>query len=91
MLGLPSSAAQTWPKLLVVRSASGLIGLAVDAIEGTEELVIKPLGSLLAGHPLISGTSLSVSGEVILVLAPSGLEQVGNTGAWRRAGSDRGE
>jgi CheY-like chemotaxis protein len=38
-------------------------------------LVIKPLGPLLAGHPLVSGTSLSVNGEVISILNPSGLER----------------
>jgi CheY-like chemotaxis protein len=75
MLGIASTPPPAWPKLLVVRSASGLIGLAVDAIEGTEELVIKSLGSLLAGHPVISGTSLSVSGEVISILNPSGLKR----------------
>ena len=45
MLGLSAAPAPAWPKLLVVRSANGLVGLAVDAIEGTEELVIKPLGA----------------------------------------------
>jgi CheY-like chemotaxis protein len=47
----------------------------VDTIEGAEDLVIKPLGALLAGHPLVSGTSLSIRGEVISVLHPSGLER----------------
>jgi CheY-like chemotaxis protein len=47
----------------------------VDAIEGALDLVIKPLGALLSGHPLVSGTSLSISGEVISVLHPSGLER----------------
>jgi chemotaxis protein histidine kinase CheA len=73
MLGIARTPAPAWPKLLVVRCESALIGLAVDAIEGTEELVIKSLGSLLTGHPVISGTSLSMSGEVISILNPSGL------------------
>ena len=60
---------------MLVRAGSRLIGLVVDAIEGAEDLVIKPLGALLAGHPLISGTSLSINGEVISVLHPSGLER----------------
>ena len=75
MLAIACTPAPAWPKLLVVRSASGLVGLAVDSIEGTEELVIKSLGTLLAGHPVISGTSLAVSGEVISILNPSGLER----------------
>ncbi len=74
MLGIAGTPAPAWPKLLVVRSANGLIGLAVDGIEGTEDLVIKSLGTLLAGHPVISGTSLSLSGEVISILNPAGLK-----------------
>ena len=61
--------------LLVVKTGSRLIGLVVDTIEGTEDLVIKPLGALLAGHPLVSGTSLSIRGELISVLNPTGLER----------------
>jgi chemotaxis protein histidine kinase CheA/ActR/RegA family two-component response regulator len=80
ILYLNVTPAAAWPKLLVVRHGGGLVGLVVDAIEGTEDLVIKPLGSLLAGHPLISGTSLSIRGEVISVLDPSRL------GRWVGAG-----
>jgi CheY-like chemotaxis protein len=49
--------------------------LVVDSIEGAVDLVIKPVGALLAGHPLVSGTSLSIDGEVISVLNSSGLER----------------
>ncbi|MGE5755517.1 MAG: response regulator, partial [Planctomycetaceae bacterium] len=56
------------------------IALLVDAIEGARELVIKPMGPLLAGHPVLSGTSLSATGEVVLALNPSGL------GRWHREG-----
>jgi chemotaxis protein histidine kinase CheA len=73
ILGIASTPEPAWPKLLVVRSASGLIGLVVDAIDGTEELVIKSLGTLLAGHPMISGTSCSATGEVISILNLAGL------------------
>jgi CheY-like chemotaxis protein len=52
-----------------------MIGLVVDSIEGAEHLVIKPLGALLAGHPLVSGTSLTINREVISVLNASGLER----------------
>jgi CheY-like chemotaxis protein len=36
-------------------------------------LVLRPLGPLLAGHPVISGTGFSTSGEAILALNPAGL------------------
>jgi chemotaxis protein histidine kinase CheA/CheY-like chemotaxis protein len=75
MLGIGHSSSTVWPKLVLVRAGSRLIGLVVDTIEGAEDLVIKPLGALLAGHPLVSGTSLSINGEVISVLHPSGLER----------------
>ena len=75
MLGISHTPAPAWPKLLIVRAAGGLIALAVDSIEGTEDLVIKPLGALLAGHPLIAGTSQSASGEIISILNPSGMER----------------
>ena len=75
MLGIGHSSSASWPKLVLVRAGSRLIGLVVDTIEGAEDLVIKPLGALLAGHPLVSGTSLSINGEVISVLNPSGLER----------------
>ena len=83
-LGFSTTPAASCPKLLVVRTEGEPIALLVDAIEGTRELVIKPLGSLLAGHPVLSGTSLSVTGEVILVLNPSGLSR------WQREGRSSG-
>ena len=75
MLGIGHSSSAVCPELVLVRSGSRLIGLVVDSIEEAEDLVIKPLGALLAGHPLVSGTSLSINGEVISVLHPSGLER----------------
>jgi chemosensory pili system protein ChpA (sensor histidine kinase/response regulator) len=75
VLGFSTTDPASCPKLLLVRTESGTIALVVDAIEGMRELVIKPLGPLLAGHPVIAGTSLAVSGEVILVLNPSGLSR----------------
>jgi chemotaxis protein histidine kinase CheA len=75
MLAIGHSSSAAWPKLVLVRAGSRHIGLVVDTIEGALDLVIKPLGSLLAGHPLVSGTSLSINGEVISVLHPSGLER----------------
>ena len=88
ILGIGESAPATWPKLLVVRTDGSLVGLVVDAIEGTEELVIKPLCNLLAGHPLISGTSQSESGEVISILNLSGLRRWVSGGPMRHGLED---
>jgi len=73
VLGLPAASPLARPKLLVVRSEGESLALLVDAIDGPRELVIKPIGPLLTGHPVIAGTSLSTAGELILVLDPFGL------------------
>jgi CheY-like chemotaxis protein len=72
-LGFSATAPASCPKLLLVRAEGGALALVFDSIEGTRELVIKPLGPLLAGHTVIWGTSLSMTGEVIFVLNPAGL------------------
>ena len=75
VLGIGRPDPASWPTLLLVRTGTRLIGLVVDAIDRAEDLVIKPMGELLAGHPLVSGTGLSINGEVILVLNAAGLER----------------
>jgi chemosensory pili system protein ChpA (sensor histidine kinase/response regulator) len=72
-LGFSTTPPTSNPKLLLVRAADDALALLVDAIEGTRELVLRPLGPLLAGHPVISGTGLSVTGEVVLALNPTGM------------------
>ncbi len=72
-LGFPAAPPSSCPKLLLARGDGEALGLLVDAIEGTGELVFRPLSPLLGGHPVFSGTSLLASGEVILALNPSGM------------------
>jgi chemotaxis protein histidine kinase CheA/ActR/RegA family two-component response regulator len=72
-LGFPAAPPTSCPKLLLARGDGEALGLLVDAIEGTGELVFRPLSPLLGGHPVFSGTSLLASGEVILALNPSGM------------------
>jgi CheY-like chemotaxis protein len=80
-LGFPPAAPASCPKLLLIRVDGQPLAVLVDAIEGTRERVVKPLGPLLAGHPLILGTSLSVTGEVVFSLNPCGLAR------WLREGA----
>jgi chemosensory pili system protein ChpA (sensor histidine kinase/response regulator) len=77
-LGLPSAGLPDRPKLLLIKAEGRELALVVDEIEGPRELVIKPMGPLLAGHPLIAGTSLSPAGELILALDPYGLVRCGS-------------
>lgn len=82
-LGLSTASAVSCPKLLLVRADGGSLAVLVDAIDGARELVVKPLVTLLSGHPFVSGTSLSVTGEAILSLNPAGLAR------WHRDGGRR--
>ncbi|MDR3632950.1 MAG: response regulator, partial [Isosphaeraceae bacterium] len=79
-LGIWGAPRGACPKLLVVRADGGGLGLVVDTIEGARELVIKPIGPLLAGHPMVAGTSVLMTGEVILILNPSPLGRYLMTG-----------
>lgn len=63
----------TTPSLLLIRADDAALGLVVDSLDGPRELVVKPLSPLLGGHPAIAGTSLSPSGELVMMLDPFGL------------------
>jgi two-component system, chemotaxis family, sensor kinase CheA len=55
-------------QIVVVRHGTGLAGLAVDAIVGTSQAVVKPLGSLIKNQPGIAGCTVLGSGRVALIL-----------------------
>ncbi len=49
------------------------ITIAVDAVVGVEEVVVRPLPSLLQGHELFAGVTLSGRAETVLLLDIRGL------------------
>ncbi|MFO0907591.1 MAG: response regulator [Isosphaeraceae bacterium] len=83
--GFPPAALASCSKVLLIRAENQPLAVLVDSLDGTRELVIKPLGPLLSGHPLISGVSLSVTGEVIFAVNPAGLA------LWQREGGRAAE
>jgi CheY-like chemotaxis protein len=91
-LGISNSATVSCPKVVSIRADGEPLAVVVDGIEGTAELAIRPLSPLLSGHPIVSGTSLSVTGEVIFALNPAGLARriraVGGTIETRRISVD---
>ena len=58
---------------MVVRHKQSRIGLAVDAIRGQRQTVIKPLGRLFRMVPGISGSTMRPDGGVALVIDVSRL------------------
>jgi chemotaxis protein histidine kinase CheA/ActR/RegA family two-component response regulator len=81
ILGFSGPVADSCPTVLVVTSDSESVALRVDGIDGPMELVLKPLGPLLAGHPAVSGAGLSPAGEVIPSLNVAGLFRLAGAGA----------
>lgn len=60
--------------IVIVRTAVGPFGLAVDELLGRQEIVIKPIGSLKTLHrAFFSGATIDPEGRVILVLDPARL------------------
>lgn len=48
-------------------------GLIVDHVHDTEEIVVKPLATLLRGIRLYSGATILGDGSVVMILDPNGL------------------
>jgi chemosensory pili system protein ChpA (sensor histidine kinase/response regulator) len=59
--------------VLVVRVGEQTIALRVDSVVAEEEIVVKNLGRLLDGHPLIAGMTIRGSGELWLILDVPGV------------------
>jgi two-component system chemotaxis sensor kinase CheA len=55
-------------QVVVVRTAQGTVGLAVDVVRGERQAVIKPLGRLFRGLAGVSGATILGDGRVALIL-----------------------
>lgn len=65
----------------VIRSGPSLMldeqtGFSVDEVLGPEEVVVRPLPSLLQKHPLLSGAVLAGNGSTVLMLSPDRIHQL---------------
>ncbi|MCL5798745.1 MAG: Hpt domain-containing protein [Gammaproteobacteria bacterium] len=59
--------------LLLVRAGQDLAALAVDAIQGNREVVVKPVGAQVASIAGISGATILGDGSIVLILDGAGL------------------
>ncbi|MBF6595627.1 MAG: response regulator [Thermaceae bacterium] len=76
LLGLPKVQTDEF-SLAVVESQGGLVALAADRFLGLEQALVKPLAAPLSELPHLLGATVSATGEVVLVLSPSGLLSMG--------------
>lgn len=54
--------------IVVLRKEEELLGLVVDALLTTEEIITQPINPIIRGSKLFSGTALLGSGETILIM-----------------------
>lgn len=59
--------------IAVVKVGVNSFGLIVDRIYDTEEIVVKPVSTILKDVPLYSGNTILGDGSVIMILDPNGL------------------
>jgi two-component system chemotaxis sensor kinase CheA len=59
--------------VVVVEHGGARVGLAVDALLGESQAVIKPLGRMFRGVPGVSGSAIQGDGRVALILDVAGL------------------
>lgn len=62
--------------LVILTTGDKFIGLLVDSIYDSEEIVVKPLGKWFKGIPLYSGATIMGDGKLALILDVVGLSQL---------------
>ncbi|MDH5570523.1 MAG: chemotaxis protein CheW, partial [Gammaproteobacteria bacterium] len=55
-------------QVIIVQMGSNMVGLVTDQVVGQEEVVIKPLGSMLQGIPGLAGSTITGDGGIALIL-----------------------
>lgn len=61
--------------VVVVQVGGQTFGIVVDAVFHTEEIVVKPMSSMLRDITMFSGNTILGDGSVILIVDPNGIAQ----------------
>ena len=67
LFGTPSLNLEKQP-IVIVRKGGKKLGLAVDALYTTQEIVVKPINKLVRENRYFAGSTIVGSGEVVLIL-----------------------
>ncbi len=73
--------------IVVLQVGEQQVGLVVDEVNDTEEIVVKPLGKRLKGMNAFAGATIMGDGQVALILDVLGLVQLAAVAAESREGS----
>ncbi len=87
LLGLGDSETITsGAHIVVTQVGNSLLGIIVDRVFDTEEIVVKPVAPILRHITMFSGNTILGDGSVIMILDPAGIARTTGVGA---GGSDR--
>jgi two-component system, chemotaxis family, sensor kinase CheA len=68
LFGVPAAGRSAHEQVVVVRRGDGLVGIAVDALYGESQTVIKPLDRMFQKQAGISGSTILNDGRVALIV-----------------------
>ncbi len=78
LLGLPPVQQEEYALAVVEGRGGAWVGLAAERFIGLEQALVKPLTAPLTDLPHLLGATVLATGEVVLVLSPSGLLSLNN-------------
>ncbi|MHC5879590.1 chemotaxis protein CheW, partial [Streptococcus pyogenes] len=59
--------------IVVMQVGSQTFGVVVDGVFHTEEIVVKPMSSMLRNLNMFSGNTILGDGSVIMIIDPNGI------------------
>jgi two-component system chemotaxis sensor kinase CheA len=71
--------------IVVTAVGSGMLGIVVDDVYDTEEIVVKPVAPVLRHVTIFSGNTILGDGSVIMILDPNGVARSAGISAARSA------
>ena len=90
LLRLPEAMATKEAVYIVVTQIGGTtLGIIVDRVFDTEEIVVKPVAPILRHIAMFSGNTILGDGSVIMILDPNGIARATGVGAGEGRGADR--
>ena len=74
---------------MVAQVGAHMMGIIVDRVFDTEEIVVKPVAPILRHVTMFSGNTILGDGSVIMILDPNGIARRTGVGSGTRAGCAR--
>jgi two-component system chemotaxis sensor kinase CheA len=73
--------------IVVAQVGTNMLGIIVDRVFDTEEIVVKPVAPILRHVTMFSGNTILGDGSVIMILDPNGIARATGVGAGAGAGA----